>query len=146
MWTIALVLNVIHLAYHQVTTHVDFFPFNNVRHYKRSERIAEVAVNGLTMGFPVVALLSRDHKLIACSCVVLGFLLVGEFLTWWPAYFLGTPGWMKKWKEVYDRTHKHTIQCLPPIKDHPAPNLEHCVLFALSLAAFAATLRYCLGR
>jgi hypothetical protein len=140
MWTIALILNVVHLAYHQVTTNFDFFPFNNVRNYKTSERIFEAGMNGLIMAFPIVALSLHNQKMIAASCWVLGFLLLGEFLSWWPHYFLGTPGWMHKWQAAYDRTHKHTIRILPPIKDHPVPNLEHCILHLITLAAFVATL------
>jgi len=145
MWTFVLVLNVVHLAYHQVTTNFDFFPFNNIRHYKTSERFFEAGLNGLIMGFPVVALSLHSHKMIAASCWMLGFLIVGEFLSWWPFYFFGVPKLMKKWQEAYDRTHKHTIKFLPPIKDHPIPNLEHCILFVLTLATFAVTLRYYSG-
>jgi len=139
MWTIALIFNILHLAYHQVTTNFDLFPFNNIRHYKKSERIAEVAVNAVTMGFPVLALLTHRHGCIGAACFVLGFLLAGEFLTWWPCYFFGVPKALKRWREVYDRTHRHTVMILPPIKDHPAPNLEHCMLQALSLATFVVT-------
>src|SRR5437868_2274894 len=107
MWTIALVLNVVHLAYHQVTTNFDFFPFNNIRNYKTGERIGEAGFNGLVMGFPIVCLCLHSHRLIGLSCWTLGFLVAGEFLSWWPAYFYGVPKWMRHWQEIYDRTHKH---------------------------------------
>lgn len=142
MFPLALILNVVHLAYHQATTNFDFFPFNNIRHYKTSERIAEAGVNALTMGFPIVAVCLQNKTLITISCWVLGFLLIGEFLTWWPCYFLGVPKWMPKWQEVYDRTHQHTIKILPPIKNHPVPNLEHCILQGLTLATFVVMLCY----
>lgn len=142
MWTIALALNVIHLAYHQFTTNVDLFPFNNIRHYRKSERMMEVAVNALTMGFPVIALLSHSHKMTGIACWVLGFLLVGEFLSWWPYYFWGVPKLMKKWQEIYDRTHQHTIIVLPAIRNHPVPNLEHCILHVMTTITFAATVGY----
>jgi len=142
MFTLAFILNAVHLAYHQATTNFDFFPFNNIRHYKTSERIAEVGVNAITMGFPLLALCLNNGKLVAASCWVLGFLLVGELLTWWPCYFFGTPKWMPKWQAIYDRTHKQTIRFLPPIKNHPIPNLEHCILMAITATTFAATLYY----
>src|SRR4051794_8317735 len=107
MYILVLILNALHLAYHQVTTNFDFFPFNNIRHYKTSERLAEAGLNGVTMGFPLVALLLHNQKMIAGSCWVLGFLVVGELLTWWPCYFFGIPSWMPKWREVYGRTHRH---------------------------------------
>ena len=142
MLTLALILNAAHLAYHQATTNFDFFPFNNIRHYKTSERVAEAGVNALTMGFPLVALFLQNQKLITASCWVLGFLLVGELLTWWPCYLFGTPKWLPKWQEVYDRTHRHTLKFLPPIKNHPIPNLEHCILQFLTLTTFAVTLHF----
>ncbi len=140
MWTLALVFNAIHLIYHQVTTNFNFFPFNNIRNYKISERIFEAGLNGLIMAFPVMALCLHNQKMITASCWVLGFLVVGEFLSWWPFYFWGTPKWMGKWQEAYDRTHKHTIIFLPPIKNHAIPNLEHCILHLITLATFAVTL------
>jgi hypothetical protein len=145
MWTAAFILNVVHLVYHQVTTNFDFFPFNNIRNYRTSERIAEAAVNALTMGFPVLALCLRNQKMTTASCWVLGFLVVGEFFSWWPYYFRGTPQWMRKWQEVYDRTHKHTLKFPPPIKDHPIPNLEHCILHAMTLSTLAVMLVYYFG-
>src|SRR5262249_37941357 len=123
MWIAALILNIFHLAYHQATTNFDFFPFNNIRHYKTHERIAEAGVNALTIGFPIIALLCHTHKPMFFACWVLGFPLIGKFLSWWPAYLWGAHPSMKKWQQIYERTHKHTIKFLPPIKDHPIPNL-----------------------
>jgi len=149
MWKLALILNVIHLAYHQITTNFDFFPFNNIRHYKMWERIFEAGLNGLIMAFPVVALWRHNQTLIGASCWVLAFLLFGEFMSWWPHYFWDTRTkwgkWGEKWHEVYDRTHKHTIKVLPPIGDRPVPNLEHCILHVLTLATFVVTLGYYLN-
>jgi len=142
MWMTALLLNIVHLVYHQVTTNVDLFPFNNIRRYKWSERMAEVTLNGLLMGFPVIALSLNDRRWITVAGTVLGFLVIGEFLTWWPFYFFGVPPRMRKWQEIYDRTHKHTVQCLPAIGNHPRPNLEHCILFILTIAAFGVTVWY----
>src|SRR4051812_8107078 len=121
MFILALILNALHLAYHQTTTNIDLFPFNNIRNYKISERISEAGLNALTMGFPLLALCLQNPKLITIACWVLGFIVIGEFLTWWPCYLFGTPKWFSKWQEVYDRTHKHTVKFLPPIKDHPIP-------------------------
>lgn len=142
MHAIALILNALHLAYHQTTTNFDFFPFNNIRHYKTSERVAEAGWNAFTMGFPLVAVCLQNQKLVTIACWILGFLLIGEMLTWWPCYFFGTPKWFPKWQEVYDRTHQHTIKIMPPIRNHPVPNLEHCILQVITLTTFVATLYY----
>jgi hypothetical protein len=142
MWKLALVLNVFHLAYHQVTSNFDFYPFNNIRPYTKFQRIAEVTTAGFLMGFPVVALSLHSHKMIGISCGLLGFLLLGEFMSWWRHYLFGPT---KVWKDFYDKTHGHTIKFLPPIKDHPIPNMEHCILHVITLATFVVTLWYYLS-
>jgi hypothetical protein len=139
MWAVALSINILHLVYHQATTNLDFFPFNNIRNYTAKQRIAEVSVNLITMGFPVVALLCNNHKMVEISCWVLGSLLCGEFLSWWKNYFFGAS---EKWKNIYAKIHKSTITILPPINDNPIPNLEHCILHFLTLAACVATTIY----
>jgi hypothetical protein len=139
MWTVALALNMVHLSYHQLTTNVDLFPFNNIRNYTIRQRIAEVSVNLITMGFPVVAILLKNHTLTGVACWFLGFLLCGEYLSWWKAYLFGATD---KWKNIYNKIHKDTIILLPPIKDNPIPNLEHCILHFLTLLTFIFTIFY----
>jgi hypothetical protein len=139
MWTIALSLNILHLAYHQVTSNIDFFPFNNIRNYTTKQRIAEVSVNFVTMGFPVAAILLKNHLMTGIACWFLGFLLCGEYLSWWKAYLFGASD---KWKNIYNKIHKDTIIILPPIKDNPVPNLEHCILHFLTLLTFIFTVIY----
>lgn len=139
MWTIALIFNILHLIYHQLTTNVDFFPFNNIRNYTAKQRIAEASVNFITMGFPIVAIAIKNHILTGIACWFLGFLLCGEYLSWWKGYFFGAS---QKWKSIYSKIHAPTIKILPPIKDNPVPNLEHCILHSLSLLTFIFTLIY----
>ena len=139
MWAIALTLNIIHLAYHQVTSNFDFFPFNNIRNYTFKQRIAEVSVNLVTMGFPVVAMAIKDHTMIGIACFFLGFVLCGEYLSWWKPYFFGAT---EKWKNIYNKIHKDTITILPPNKGNPVPNLEHSILHLLTLCTFIFTTIY----
>lgn len=42
------------LVYHQLTTLVDFYPFNGARNYARREKLAECGVNGVLMLLPPV--------------------------------------------------------------------------------------------
>lgn len=139
MWTIAFILTILHVSYHQVTTNFDFYPFNNIRNYTLKQRIAEASVNLITMGFPVVALLINNHKIVGIACFFLGFTLCGEFLSWWKGYLFGAS---EKWKAIYKVIHKETITFLPPIKDNPVPNLEHCILHFLTVVTFISTVIY----
>jgi hypothetical protein len=142
MWTFALIMNLLHLVYHQITSNFDFFPFNNIRSYTPKQRVAEVVVNFITMGFPVVALLINKHSLVKAACFFLGFFLFGEFLSWWKGYFFGASD---KWKTIHEKVFKDTITFLPPIKQNPIPNLEHCILHGITIIAFSATLAYYLS-
>jgi hypothetical protein len=139
MWTIALTINIIHLAYHQITTNVDLFPFNNIRHYTTKQRLMEVGINGVIMMFPVVALSLQNKKMIEISCWVLGVTLVMEFMAWWRHYLFGPT---QEWKTNYNKIFAPTIKVLPPIKENPIPNLEHCILHTITLIAFIVTLKY----
>jgi hypothetical protein len=143
MWIFALSLNILHLAYHQITTQIDFYPFNNIRHYTLKERLLEVSINGLFMIFPVVALLLDNSVMIQISCWILGSIIIGEFLSWWRHYFFGPT---QSWQETYDRIFKDTIKVLPPIKDNPIPNLEHCILHSITILSFLTTLMYYLNK
>ena len=73
MWTLALIMNILHVGYHQLTTNFDFYPFNNIRSYTLKQRIAEVSVNLITMGVPVAALLINIHRLMGIACFFLLF-------------------------------------------------------------------------
>jgi hypothetical protein len=143
MWTFALIMNILHLAYHQVTTNVDLYPFNNIRSYTTGQRIAESTVNFITMGFPLAALIINTQRLVGIGCCCLAFTLCGEFLRWWKGYLFGAS---EKWRSIYSTIHKETITFLPPRKDNPVPNLEHCILHAITIITFTATLIFYLGR
>ena len=139
MWTFALIMNILHAGYHQVTTNFDFYPFNNIRAYTAKQRLAEAAVNFVTMGFPLAAVIINTHKLTGIACCFLAFTLCGEFLSWWKGYLFGASD---KWKAIYARIHKNTITFLPPIHNNPIPNLEHCILHFITIVTFIATLLY----
>jgi hypothetical protein len=139
MWTLALILNTLHLVYHQVTSNIDFFPFNNIRHYTLKQRLLEVGINGVVMAFPIAALWMHNKKMIEISCWILGVTLVMEFTSWWRHYFFGPS---EAWKNTYDKIFASTLKVLPPIKNNPIPNLEHCILHSLTLISFIIILKY----
>ena len=77
--TIQLVL----LFYHQLTTGVDFYPFNGVRFTKPAERRMEQAVNGVLMGLPVAGFFFQIDGLIYYGVAYYFILLAVECATWW---------------------------------------------------------------
>ena len=141
MYTIALILNIIQLIYHQVTTNFDFYPFNNVRRYTARQRFKEASIHGGLMFFSIIAMLLNNKILISMATIYLGLLLIGEYLSWWRHYFFMPTN---EWSELYNEIFKETTIVLPKIKENPIPNLEHCILHFITLLTFVFTLKYLL--
>ncbi len=137
MLTFAITLQLAHLLYHQVTTLVDFFPFNGARFASRGEKFGEAAFNFVLMGLPPVGFILRIPALMELGAVYYGVLLGAECATWWLPYFFGPS---QKWRETYAKIQARTITIIPRRGTNPAPNLEHLILMVLTLATASATL------
>lgn len=124
------------LLFQQATTLFDFYPFNNVRNYTVGERLLECSVNGALMAVPVAGFAFHIGWMQAAALVIYPVLLAGEYLRWWRPYFFGPTG---AWQEAYDRFFRQTVTVLPPIKNHPVPNLEHTILHAVTLLTAIVT-------
>ncbi len=133
----AITLQIILLLYHQVTTLCDFFPFNGVRFSKRRETLLEARFNLVMMSLPVVGFILRVTLLMKFGVIYYFVLFALECATWWAPYFWGAS---PKWLEIYGRIHRQTITVVPRRGNNPAPNLEHLILMALTLAAAFSTL------
>ena len=144
MPALALGLQLTTLAFHQVTTNVDLYPFNNIRHYTRRERLTESAVNGAVMLLPVVLLLTGNLAATVVAAVLLSLLFLMELLMWWLPYATGrsvpalTQG-DEPWPALHQRIFAPTVTVVPPIGSNPRPNLEHTLLHALTLCSAVAT-------
>jgi hypothetical protein len=57
--------------------------------------------------------------------------LVGHIFAWWVPYFWGH--YSAFTKQEYEFSFSKTIKILPPIKDHPIPDLEHMPVGILAL-------------
>jgi hypothetical protein len=135
--TIAIGLQVLLLAYHQITTQADFFPFNGARFYKRWEKVLECTVNGILMSLAPVGFIFGIRGLMWYGVVYYFVLFLEEIRVWWVPYFFGPN---KAWREAYDRIHARTIKVLPARGANPIPNLEHTILHTLTLVTAIATL------
>lgn len=124
------------LIFHQFTTLVDLYPFNNVRNHTIQERLTECIVNAIIMAVPPVGYIFNVKWMITASIFIYPVLLVGEFLNWWRHYFFKPT---KEWSKTYNRIFKETIIVLPPIKNNPIPNLEHTILHSLTFVTAVVT-------
>lgn len=139
MWKLTLTVQVAQLLYHQLTTNFDFYPFNNIRKYSRCQRLLESSVNGFMMLLPIGATLLNTKASVVGAFIVLGGLLIGEYLSWWHPYFFGAGG---EWQATHTAIFQPTRTVLSPIKNHPVPNLEHCLLHSLTLLCLGLTIIY----
>jgi hypothetical protein len=152
---------VVLLVYHQMTTLVDFFPFNGSRHYTWKEKLAEAGVNGVLMSLPPIGFAFQIRPLMDFGVVYYFVLFAVELIIWWIPYLtMPTGGWrriynfmlalatssferddaLKHWNEVYNRIHRQTTTLLPSRGDRVVPNLEHTILHAWTLLTALLTL------
>lgn len=130
------------LAYHQVTTQVDFFPFNGVRFYKGWEKALECSTNGILMSLAPLGFAFGIRGLMWYGAVYYFVLFAEEIRVWWVPYFFGPS---QGWQAAYDRLHAQTIKVLPARGNNPVPNLEHTILHGLTLVTALTTLfAFCL--
>jgi hypothetical protein len=148
------------LVFHQVTTLVDFFPFNGSRNYSRTEKLLEASVNGVLMLLPPIGFAFHIRGLMVFG-VFYYFVLFGiELLIWWVPYFTTPSGrgrdvynrllafatldfekgdGLARWQATYDRLHRGTMTILPQRANRPVPNLEHMILHAWTLITAIVT-------
>ena len=134
--TIALISQLCLLAYHQVTTWSDLFPFNGVRYTKPKERIIEAIVNLLLMSLAPIGFATGYEALMKFGLVYYFVLFAIECATWWAPYAFGAS---KQWQEIYTRVHSRTINVLPAKHGRPRPNLEHLILMVFTLVVAVIT-------
>src|SRR3954468_3663307 len=134
--TIAFLGQLCLLAFHQVTTWIDLFPFNGVRYTKPQERIIEAIVNLGLMSLAPIGFAMGYETLMRFGLVYYFVLFAIECATWWVPYAFGAS---KQWQEVYSRVHSRTINILPAKDGRPRPNLEHLILMVLTLVVAIIT-------
>ena len=134
---VALTLQLLLLAYHQITTLFDLYPFNGARFSPLRERGLEAAVNFALMGVGPIGFGFGIPFLIRAATAYYPILFACELATWFVPYFFGAS---PKWQEIYNRVQGQTIMVLPRRDPNPTPNLEHLILMALTVATAIVTL------
>jgi hypothetical protein len=158
--TVTVAIQITLLAYHQVTTWFDFYPFNGVRNYSGKEKIAEACSNAVLMSLAPIGFGLRIRPLMGVGVVYYFVLFAAELIVWWIPYFTVPSGrWrpvynrllsvatsnfekgdtLTSWTGIYQRLHRGTITLLPERGDRPVPNLEHTILHAWTLVTAIVT-------
>ncbi len=138
---IAVGLTALLLLYHQVTTSLSLFPWNDTDKYSRNEIFLEAGFNGLLMGMALICVLVRNsgfpHWYPLCY---FPFLLFGECMDWWIPYF--SEPFAKARKSLdYDAKFSRTLKLIPHKPGKRTPDANHIVLHFLTLLTTVAV--YC---
>lgn len=136
---IAIVTPLVLALYLIVTDFIDLYPFNDISQHTRGVRKWEL----LNYFLPLLsAVYSWKGSGAIPSLVVSSLFLIGNIFSWWIPYFFGCS---KKQKQLLEKHFGRTIKILPPIKDHPIPNLEHMPVALLIATWQIATLQMLLN-
>jgi hypothetical protein len=71
MMFLALVCQIALLAFHQITTFVDFHPFNGARFYSVRERLVEMGVNAILMTLAPIGYVFQIQGLMVTAIATL---------------------------------------------------------------------------
>lgn len=121
------------LLYHQVTTWVPLFPWNDVEKYSRKELLLEAGINGLLMGTGLLCLLNKNAGFAHWyPLIYFPFLFIGECVDWWIPYF--SESFAKKRKIWdYDAKFSRTFKLIPHAPGKRTPDANHTVLHLLTI-------------
>ncbi len=126
-------LAILLLLYHQLTTWLPLFPWNDVANLSRKDILLEACWNGLVMGSGVLFLLqgyTGGYKYY--PLIYYPFLLTGEIFQWWLPYF--SPGFAKsKHNFDYGSRYSRTLKWLPHCAGERTPDANHTVLHLLTM-------------
>ena len=149
------------LAYHQITTLVDLYPFNGVRNSSTAERLAEAGVNAALMSLAPIGFLFGIRSLMLYGVVYYFVLFFFELIIWWIPYFtppqgpwlalytlalavattnFGRKGALADWSARHARIHRGTFTPLKPGAGPILPNLEHIILHGWTALTALVTL------
>src|ERR1700722_14823695 len=135
-YILSIALPIILSLYLLITDFCDLFPFNDVSKHTSQVRKWEL----LNYILPIIAAVCSwctNHATSIIALLIATLYLAGHILSWWTPYFFGCS---KERKQLFEDHFGRTIKILPPIKDHPIPNLEHLPVGLLIISWFAAAL------
>ena len=121
------------LVYHQVTTWMPLFPWNQIKNYKRKELILEAGTNGILMGLGALCLIVKNTGFFHYyPLIYYAFLFTGECFQWWVPYF------SDKFAKTrvnfdYERLFSRTTKLIPHKAGKRTPDANHIVLHLITV-------------
>jgi hypothetical protein len=123
------------LVYHQVTTWLPLYPWNDTSTYTVKELLLEAGTNGLLMGTAILCLIKANNGFYHYyPLFYYPFLLSGVLFQWWLPYFSGKFS-QSKINFDYEVHFAHTTKFIPRSKGKRTPDANHIVLHIIAVAA-----------
>ena len=116
------------LVYHQLTTWLPLFPWNDIANFSRKDTLLEACWNGLLMGIGILCLFhSHTGGYKYYPLIYYPFLLSGEFMQWRLPYFSAEFA-KSKHNFNYEARYSRTIKWLPykAGKERQTPVIPFC--------------------
>jgi hypothetical protein len=130
---LTLAFAVLILIYHQVTTIISIFPWNDTSKYTKKEIITEAGSNGLFMGIGVLCLLLPNKGFFHFyPLFYYSFLFAGEIFQWWLPYFSDKFSKMRLGDE-YEIRFARTTKIFKSRNGKHLPDANHTLLHALTV-------------
>lgn len=141
----AIALSIFLLLYHQLTTWLPLFPWNDVEKYSRKELFLEASINGLLMSVGVACLASGNSGFLHFyPLVYYPLLFVGECVDWWIPFFSPSFANARKiWD--YESHFSRTLKLIPHRPGKRTPDANHTVLHILTIATIVVVYMERLG-
>ncbi|HMF47957.1 MAG TPA: hypothetical protein VK603_04900 [Candidatus Saccharimonadales bacterium] len=129
---IAISSQLVMLIYFTIDNHVDLFPWNNLR-----SPVAELP-STLAAWIPfLLIMLTFVYRIrwgMVAGTVYTYVWLLLQIRQWWIPYLFGPTPLHRDFSWYYEHGYTETVKVLPPIGNHPVPDLQHMSLQLLSLA------------
>ena len=138
MRELAIALAAFLLFYHQATSWIPLFPWNDVEKISRKEILAETAFNGVLMGTGLVCLIIGHAGFTHWyPLIYYPFLFVGECVDWWIPYFSESFARGRKiWD--YEARYARTVKFIPHKPGKRTPDANHTVLHIATVLTIMA--------
>ena len=131
--SITLIAAILLLIYHQLTTWLPLFPWNDLDNLSRKDILLESCWNGTLMGLGVLSLFhGYTDGFKYYPLVYYPFLLTGEFFQWWLPYFSDNFA-KSKYNFDYEPRYSRTLKFLPHEAGKRTPDANHTVLHLYTL-------------
>ena len=130
---LAVGMAVLLLIYHQLTTWLPLYPWNNVSKYTAKELVLEAGSNGLLTGTGAFCLIMGNSGF--CHYYPLfyyPFLLSGEIFQWWLPYFSAKFA-EKQVNFEYESRFSDTTKFIKHYPGKRTPDANHTVLHLLTV-------------